>query len=35
MSGHSKFANIKHKKKRTMLQRVRFLPLSAVRSQSL
>lgn len=27
MSGHSKFANIKHKKEKMMLPRVRFLPV--------
>lgn len=32
MSGHSKFANIKHKKEKMMLQRVRSLQLSDARS---
>lgn len=30
MSGHSKFANIKHKKEKMMQQRVKFSRLSAV-----
>lgn len=31
MSGHSKFANIKHKKEKMMQQKERFLQLSDVR----
>ena len=31
MSGHSKFANIKHKKEKTMQQRERFLRLLDVK----
>ena len=33
MSGHSKFANIKHKKEKMMLQKVKSLRLSVERSQ--
>ena len=32
MSGHSKFANIKHKKEKNDAKRGRYLPLLAVRS---
>lgn len=35
MSGHSKFANIKHKKEKNDAAKGKILPLSAVRSQSL
>lgn len=33
MSGHSKFANIKHKKEKMMLQKERFLQRSVKRLQ--